>query len=235
MTPNVITWTRCYSWSTTHRPTKLANTHTCFPYILYAWYCTTFWCMLRISYRTGVHSVFLRIQPRSQIKPGSSYPSKLTDSIEINSLDFTPLSIWTRVIMNHEINKSRIYGIWNKSTTHLFWRVEKHIISMHVIVPDNKKLWLIIICHYLDQHNIHASWYQSLSQYIRDVHEYCIYHHTHYVHIHLSPDITRELTVIVTTDALGRFLNRIITALSEGMGDVGSARYERALLPTWPP
>ena len=43
------------------------------------------------------------------------------------------------------------------------------------------------------------------------------------------------LKVLVTTiDALGHFLNRMITAQWEGMGDVGSARYEPALLPPFP-
>ena len=42
------------------------------------------------------------------------------------------------------------------------------------------------------------------------------------------------LKVLVTTiDALG-LLNRIITVQCEGMGDVGSARYEPALLPPCP-
>ena len=42
------------------------------------------------------------------------------------------------------------------------------------------------------------------------------------------------LTVLVTTiDALGHF-NRVITAQCEGMGEVGSARYEPALLPPCP-
>ena len=40
--------------------------------------------------------------------------------------------------------------------------------------------------------------------------------------------------LVTTTDALGPLLNRIITAQWEGMGDVGSARYEVALLPPCP-
>ena len=44
--------------------------------------------------------------------------------------------------------------------------------------------------------------------------------------------IVLTLDVLVTTiDALGHFLNTIITAQWEEMGDVGSARYEPALLP----
>ena len=43
------------------------------------------------------------------------------------------------------------------------------------------------------------------------------------------------LTVLVTTiDALGHFENRLMTAQCEGMGEVGSARYEPALLPPCP-
>ena len=43
------------------------------------------------------------------------------------------------------------------------------------------------------------------------------------------------LKVLVTTiDALETLLNRKITAQWEGMGDVGSARYEPALLPPMP-
>ena len=43
------------------------------------------------------------------------------------------------------------------------------------------------------------------------------------------------LEVLVTTiDALGTLLNRIITAQWEGMGDVGSARYEPVLPPPCP-
>ena len=38
----------------------------------------------------------------------------------------------------------------------------------------------------------------------------------------------------MTIDALGHFLYRIMTAQWEGMGDVGSARYEPALLPPCP-
>ena len=40
--------------------------------------------------------------------------------------------------------------------------------------------------------------------------------------------------LVTTIDALGHLLNRIITAQWEGMGDVGSARYELALLPPCP-
>ena len=40
--------------------------------------------------------------------------------------------------------------------------------------------------------------------------------------------------LVTTIDALGHFLIRIITAQWEGMGDVGSARYELALLPPCP-
>ena len=41
--------------------------------------------------------------------------------------------------------------------------------------------------------------------------------------------------VLVTTiDALDTLLNRIVTAQWEGMGDVGSARYEPAPLPPCP-
>ena len=52
--------------------------------------------------------------------------------------------------------------------------------------------------------------------------------------IKYTMDTSRLLKVLVTTiDALG-LLNRIITAQWEGMGDVGSARYELALLPACP-
>ena len=37
--------------------------------------------------------------------------------------------------------------------------------------------------------------------------------------------------LVMAVDALGLLLNSIITAQWEGMGDVGSARYEPALLP----
>ena len=46
------------------------------------------------------YTVFPRMQPRSQIEPESTYPSKLKSS----SLDFNPLSIWAQVIMDQEIN-----------------------------------------------------------------------------------------------------------------------------------
>ena len=43
------------------------------------------------------------------------------------------------------------------------------------------------------------------------------------------------LTMLVTTiDALGHVENRVITAQCEGIGEVGSARYEPALLPPCP-
>ena len=50
-------------------------------------------------------------------------------------------------------------------------------------------------------------------------------------------DGARNLTLevlVMTVDALGHSLNRIITAQWEGMGDVGSARYEPVLLPPCP-
>ena len=54
----------------------------------------------------------------------------------------------------------------------------------------------------------------------------CLFHHYHKI---------LTLTVLVTTvDALENFLNRTMTAQWEGMGDVGSARYEPALLPPCP-
>ena len=40
--------------------------------------------------------------------------------------------------------------------------------------------------------------------------------------------------LVATIDALGHFGNKIITAQCEGMGEVGSARYEPALLPPCP-
>ena len=40
--------------------------------------------------------------------------------------------------------------------------------------------------------------------------------------------------LVTTIDALDAGLNRINTAQWEGMGDVGSARYEPALLPPCP-
>ena len=44
--------------------------------------------------------------------------------------------------------------------------------------------------------------------------------------------VNLTLQVLVTTvDALGHFLNGTITAQWEEMGDVGSARYELAVLP----
>ena len=46
-------------------------------------------------------------------------------------------------------------------------------------------------------------------------------------------DLTPKV-LVTTIDALGHFLNRIITAQWEGMGDVRSARYEPALLPPFP-
>ena len=60
--------------------------------------CNLFWWVRRNLWNI---SIFPRIQPRSRIKHWSTYPSKLIDSI---GLDFTPLSIWTRVVMDHEIN-----------------------------------------------------------------------------------------------------------------------------------
>ena len=58
-----------------------------------------------------VYTVFPWIQLGSWIKPRST-------EIQINRIDFTPLSIWTLVIMNHEINltpglKWRIYSTCN--------------------------------------------------------------------------------------------------------------------------
>ena len=54
---------------------------------------------------------------------------------------------------------------------------------------------------------------------------WCVYFH----------DITLALEMLVTTiDALDVGLNRINTARWEGMGDVGSARYEPALVPPCP-
>ena len=49
-----------------------------------------------------------------------------------------------------------------------------------------------------------------------------------------SPNIITLKVLVTTVDALGHFLNRILTAQWEGMGDVGSARYEPALLPPCP-
>ena len=40
--------------------------------------------------------------------------------------------------------------------------------------------------------------------------------------------------LVTTIDALGLFLNKIMTAQCEGMGDVGSVKYEPALLPPCP-
>ena len=59
----------------------------------------------------------------------------------------------------------------------------------------------------------------------------------HAVAFELSLAFRRWLTLkvlVMTIDALGHFLNRIITAQWEGMGDVASARYEPALLPPCP-
>ena len=51
---------------------------------------------------------------------------------------------------------------------------------------------------------------------------------------HFTNDPYLTLKVLVATiDALGHF-DRIITAQCEGMGEVGSARYEPALLPPCP-
>ena len=74
----------------------------------------------------------------------------------------------------------------------------------------------------------------------RPVHDFAVHYQVGQQHHSQVTPAAQQLQVLTLKECLSQqlmswtLLNRIITAQWEGMGDVGSARYEPALLPPCP-